>query len=238
METSVHVGIAGFGKMGSAMAARLAETGAQVLVWNRDPDAPRKAGVEVAETARDLARRCEIVISSFFEDAALKAAFEGVDGLIAGGAGRLFIEMSTVLPRAPSRAAEFQGLARDQSPAHPAHRVGRVTAGGGLPRIARIWRRRLFHTLQNRTTQLFRFLRTSRARVELDGLGLVQIHRYIQVIQHKLAERGMGPGQRIEHIQLIPVIRGKRCREITVALRDRAGVAVSIALVGRVELLP
>ena len=131
METSVHVGIAGFGKMGSAMAARLAETGAQVLVWNRDPDAPRKAGFEVAETARDLARRCEIVISSLFDDAALKAVFEGVDGLIAGGAGRLFIEMSTVLPRAPSRAAEFQGLARDQSPAHPARRAGRVTAGGG-----------------------------------------------------------------------------------------------------------
>jgi 3-hydroxyisobutyrate dehydrogenase len=82
--------------MGSAMTARLAETGAPVLVWNRDPDVPRKAGFDVTKTPRELAERCDTVISSLFDDAVVKAVFEGADGLIAGGAGKLFVEMSTV----------------------------------------------------------------------------------------------------------------------------------------------
>ena len=34
----MRVGVAGLGKMGAAIAARLIETGNEVTVWNRSPD--------------------------------------------------------------------------------------------------------------------------------------------------------------------------------------------------------
>lgn len=93
---SVQIGIAGFGKMGSAMAARLVDTGAEVMVWNREPGRPRAAGFEVAATPRELAARCPIVLTSLLDAKAVASVYGGPHGLIAGGAGKLFIEMSTV----------------------------------------------------------------------------------------------------------------------------------------------
>ena len=84
--------------MGSAMAARLSETPFDLLVWNRDLDSPKAAGFEVASTPRELASRCDIVLTSLFDTRAVKAVYGGPDGLIAGGAGKLFVEMSTVEP--------------------------------------------------------------------------------------------------------------------------------------------
>jgi len=105
MTTLGTLGLVGFGKMGSAMAARLVETGAQVIVWNRNINAPRDAGFAVAESPHRLAEQCETVISSLFDDQAVKAAYEGEDGLVAGADGKLFVEMSTVLPETQQHLA-------------------------------------------------------------------------------------------------------------------------------------
>lgn len=105
MNTSLVVGIAGFGKMGSAMAARLVETGTRVLVWNRDPEKPWNAGLEVAQTPRELASRADVIISSLFNDETLAYVYEEENGLIAAAAGKLFIEMSTVRPGTQQRLA-------------------------------------------------------------------------------------------------------------------------------------
>lgn len=84
--------------MGSAIAARLSETPFELLVWNRSPEGPKAAGFEVAKSPRDLAARCDIILSSLYDTRAVKAVYGGPDGLIAGGAGKLFVEMSTVEP--------------------------------------------------------------------------------------------------------------------------------------------
>ena len=90
------------GKMGSAIATRLAGLGHEVTVWNRTASkaqALAQTGVRVAATPRELATQSDIVISILTNAAAIDAAYDGPDGLLAGEvAGKLFIEMSTVRP--------------------------------------------------------------------------------------------------------------------------------------------
>lgn len=101
----MRVGIAGLGKMGAAMAARLVETGSEVAVWNRTRARANASGLPVAETPRELAARSDVVMTTLFDGAALEAVFRGADGLLAGAAGKLFIEMSTVRPETQAALA-------------------------------------------------------------------------------------------------------------------------------------
>lgn len=98
----MHIGIAGTGKMGSALARRLLSLGHQVTVWNRTAERARPlldAGAGVAPTPAALARAAETVITLLTDSAALDAVYFGPDGLLAAQApNRLFIEMSTVPP--------------------------------------------------------------------------------------------------------------------------------------------
>src|ERR1700712_4779622 len=94
----MRIGVAGLGKMGSAMAARLAETGAGVVVWNRTRERAEASGFAVMDTPRALAEGSDIVMTSLFDAAALDAVFHGADGLLTAARGKLFIEMSTVRP--------------------------------------------------------------------------------------------------------------------------------------------
>ena len=106
----MHVGIAGVGRMGAAIAARLLELGHQVTVWNRTRAkvAPlAAAGAEVADTPRDLAARVAAAITILSNPAALSAVYEGPDGLLhADVSGKLFIEMSTVAPEVEAALAD------------------------------------------------------------------------------------------------------------------------------------
>jgi 3-hydroxyisobutyrate dehydrogenase len=99
----LKIGIVGIGKMGSAIATRLAGLGHEVHVWNRTAEKARAlaaAGARVAATPGELAGQAEIVISILTNAAAIDAAYHGKDGLLAGDvAGKLFIEMSTVRPQ-------------------------------------------------------------------------------------------------------------------------------------------
>ncbi len=94
----MRIGIAGLGKMGSAMAARLAETGMDVAVWNRTRGRAEASGLAMADSPRVLAEQAEIVITMLFDAAAVEAVFYAPNGLLAAASGRLFIEMSTVRP--------------------------------------------------------------------------------------------------------------------------------------------
>ena len=56
----MHIGVAGIGKMGAAIAARLMEVGHEVTVWNRTPDkAKAVAGATMAATPAELAQQSE-----------------------------------------------------------------------------------------------------------------------------------------------------------------------------------
>ncbi len=94
----MRVGVAGLGKMGSAIAGRLNEMGEELVVWNRSRHVAESSELPIAENPKQLAEHCDVVISSLFDDAAVLDVYERSDGLLAGGAGKLFIEMSTVRP--------------------------------------------------------------------------------------------------------------------------------------------
>jgi 3-hydroxyisobutyrate dehydrogenase len=98
----MQVGVAGLGKMGAAIAARLIECGHQVTVWNRSADKTKPladAGARVARTPAEVTNFSEIVITILADAAAIDAVYSGTSGLLSGkAAGKLFIEMSTELP--------------------------------------------------------------------------------------------------------------------------------------------
>ncbi len=96
----MKIGIAGYGRMGAAIAARLQETGPAPLLWNRSkPAAAPLEGAEFAETPAALARACDLVITLVAGEDANRAIYGGPDGLLAaGGEGALLVNASTLSP--------------------------------------------------------------------------------------------------------------------------------------------
>jgi 3-hydroxyisobutyrate dehydrogenase len=99
-EHGMKVGVAGIGRMGAAIAARLVELGHEVTVWNRTADKARSVtGATVAASPAEVTRRSETIITILTDATALDAVYNGRSGLLDGDAsGKLFIDMSTVLP--------------------------------------------------------------------------------------------------------------------------------------------
>ncbi len=92
------IGIAGAGRMGTAFARRLMETGHEVAIWNRTPARTAEAEKAGARVASDLAglAKAEIILISLTDAAAVHAV---ADGLVAAGiGGRLVVDLSTLLP--------------------------------------------------------------------------------------------------------------------------------------------
>lgn len=106
----MRVGLAGLGKMGAAMAARLMEVGNKVAVWNRTPDKAKPLideGAVLAQSPADLASKSEAIVTILTDTAAIEAVFHGPSGLLSGDVkGRLFIEMSTVSPDTETALAD------------------------------------------------------------------------------------------------------------------------------------
>jgi 3-hydroxyisobutyrate dehydrogenase len=98
----MQIGIAGTGKMGTAIAQRLIEVRHKVCAWNRSPEKLQAlvgAGADTAETPAALAQKAEAIITILTDAPAIDAVYEGAAGLLAGDVnGKLFIEMSTVEP--------------------------------------------------------------------------------------------------------------------------------------------
>ena len=98
----MKIGIAGLGRMGAAIAARLLACHHAVSVWNRTSQKARAladAGASVRATPRDLADACDVVITMLTDAAAIDATYRGANGLLVGDVrGKLFVEMSTVRP--------------------------------------------------------------------------------------------------------------------------------------------
>lgn len=98
----MHIGIAGVGRMGAAIALRLIEVGHQVTVWNRtvDKTAPLvSAGAKVATTPSQLASGADAIITILTNADAQSAVYDGPNGILAGKiAGKIVIDMSTVQP--------------------------------------------------------------------------------------------------------------------------------------------
>jgi 3-hydroxyisobutyrate dehydrogenase len=98
----MHIGIAGVGRMGAAIALRLMEVGHQVTVWNRSADktAPlAAAGAKVAASPSALASESDVILTILTNAEAQSAVYDGPQGILAGTiSGKLVIDMSTVQP--------------------------------------------------------------------------------------------------------------------------------------------
>ena len=98
----MRIGVAGVGKMGTAIALRLLEVGHEVWVWNRSADkvAPlAAAGAKASATAALLATAVDVIITILSNAEAQTSVYEGPSGLLSGEiAGKLVIDMSTVQP--------------------------------------------------------------------------------------------------------------------------------------------
>jgi 3-hydroxyisobutyrate dehydrogenase len=139
----MKTGIAGTGRMGAAIATRLASLGHEVTLWNRTPEKARALGLPLAADPKALAERSQAVISVLTDAAALDAVY---GALLAGEIqGKLFIDMSTVRPeeaKALAARVRARGAAFVECPVGgsvgPA-REGRLFgfAGGEAPDVAR-----------------------------------------------------------------------------------------------------
>jgi len=145
----MKIGIAGLGRMGTAIAERLMETGHELTVWNRTPEKMRPladAGAEAAATPSDLAGRVDAVLTILTDALAIDAVYRGPEGVLAADLrDKLVIDMSTVRPETEMRLAEDvrrSGAAFVECPVGgttgPA-RAGKLIglAGGDEPDVAR-----------------------------------------------------------------------------------------------------
>ena len=98
----MQIGVAGLGRMGAAIAARLMEVGHTLVVWNRTPgkaQALTDAGAKLAATPEDLAEHSEAIITILTDADAIDHVYNGEHGLLSGDVtDKVFIEMSTVRP--------------------------------------------------------------------------------------------------------------------------------------------
>ena len=117
------VGIAGAGKMGTAIGLRLLEQGHVVMVYNRTPERAKvllDAGATWAATPQQLIQNTDLVLSLLSNEAAMDEVYQGADGLLKGPVGgKLIVEMSTTSPpkqQAMAALVQAQGAAYLECP--------------------------------------------------------------------------------------------------------------------------
>jgi 3-hydroxyisobutyrate dehydrogenase-like beta-hydroxyacid dehydrogenase len=143
MDGGPRVAVVGAGRMGAAMVGTLRRAGLEVVVFNRTRSraeaAAEAAGARVAATAREAAAGAEVVVGSLADDAAVGAAYTGVDGIVAGlQPGTVVCESSTIDPGTVRRlrpVVEDRGARLLDTPVSgsvPAAEAGQLTimAGG------------------------------------------------------------------------------------------------------------
>jgi 3-hydroxyisobutyrate dehydrogenase-like beta-hydroxyacid dehydrogenase len=109
MDSTSTVGFIGLGAMGSRLARRLLE-GNRVVGTNRTAGKAKDLidlGMAWRDTPRAVASDADVIFSMVTDDDALAAITDGPDGLLAGLApGKVYIDMSTVSPRASRELAD------------------------------------------------------------------------------------------------------------------------------------
>jgi len=112
----MRVAVIGTGKMGGAMARRLATQGHELTLWNRTRERAEALGVgRVVSTPAEAAQDAEVVISMLTDAAAVRAAYLGEGGAAHAARGQVFVEMSTagpdvakeIAPRLESAGAQY-----------------------------------------------------------------------------------------------------------------------------------
>ncbi|MGI9505731.1 MAG: NAD(P)-dependent oxidoreductase [Geminicoccaceae bacterium] len=109
-ETDMRIGIAGVGRMGTAIAERLIGEGHELLAWNRSAgkvDALAAKGAIACPSPKALAGSAEAILTILTNAEAIEAVYDGTDGLLSDRlGGKLVVDMSTVRPETERALAE------------------------------------------------------------------------------------------------------------------------------------
>ncbi len=97
----MKIGIVGLGEMGGGFVDRLLAAKQHVFGWNRtrhkaEPFLDR--GMHWADSPRAVAEASDVVLTMVSEQKALDAVTLGAEGILAGIAGKILVEMSTIAP--------------------------------------------------------------------------------------------------------------------------------------------
>ena len=142
-----RVAVLGTGRMGTAIARRLANTGVELVVWNRTRSRAEAVGAgAVVGTPAEAVAGVDVVITSLTGPDALRATFVGSNGALAGARGQSFVEMSTAGPDVHAELAPLvakTGSTLVDAPvigAPPAVLEGAalIVAGGGRVEVERV----------------------------------------------------------------------------------------------------
>jgi 3-hydroxyisobutyrate dehydrogenase len=231
------IGLVGLGRMGAAMAQRLAGEGFELVGWDHDRQATGaagKRGLRIAADAREVAAQADIVISIITEDSGVRKLFTGDAGFLeADVAGKLFIEMSTLRPAtgrelAPQVAA--RGARLIESPVLgtiPSVRDGKLLAlvGGEAGDVERArpvlekLARRIVHLGGNGSGYAMKLA------VNL-GLGA-----YIEALAESLAlgaRHGLALDQMLDVLKEAPTATGWLAAKIPVLKGEKADVTLDL----------
>ena len=105
-----NLGFIGLGAMGGRITKRLLDAGHTVTGYNRTKSKAEwllKAGMQWADSPRAVAESADIVFTMVTNTSALQEVLTGPDGILNGlGQGKIYIDMSTVSPKASRKLAE------------------------------------------------------------------------------------------------------------------------------------
>jgi 3-hydroxyisobutyrate dehydrogenase/2-hydroxy-3-oxopropionate reductase len=112
----VTVAVVGTGRMGSSMARAIARGGAALVLHNRTADSAQalaaEVGARVAATPREAAEAADVAITMLADGDAVRATWDGPDGLVAGAhPGGVLVDSSTV---PPDTIGAFEPAVRDR----------------------------------------------------------------------------------------------------------------------------
>ena len=143
------IGFIGLGIMGKPMARNLLKTGYQLVVHNRSQapvDELSKEGAQPASHSKEVAQRCDVVITMLPDSPDVELVYAGDQGVFSGmESGRLLIDMSSISPlvaRKLAAEAERRGCDMLDAPVSGGE-AGAITAslsimiGGKAPAVER-----------------------------------------------------------------------------------------------------
>jgi 3-hydroxyisobutyrate dehydrogenase len=105
----MRVGVAGLGLMGSGIATRLVNTGHEVSVYNRNREKTARfaKSAKVAASPKELADRCDLVITVVTDFEAVKEVLLGKDGIAESGNRKvIMVDASTISPSQSEHCAQ------------------------------------------------------------------------------------------------------------------------------------
>ncbi len=132
MNEPTPVGFVGVGRMGSAMALRVLDTGGAVVAYDTAAEPLRllaEAGAAIETSPAGVARRCQVISVVVNDDAQARAAVTGPDGILDGAASGSVVAIHSTL-----HVRTLEELAAAAAPRDVAIVDAAVTGGADVAR--------------------------------------------------------------------------------------------------------